>query len=548
MTDGTASDARDIAGVIERLDGAGFEVMLDELIRAARACGDRVLMTEGRRRVTGAEIAHAFDVLPRHFAERGMRPGQVVLFGVRPGIDALLLLIAAMRTGAVVTFVDPGVGSELFERRLELLTPDWVIAESLLYVASAPSPLRGYLRRRGLTLPRLSKLPGTHVRVGRRLPGVPRDSVSLATLLADPRPDAQLPTLDVDAPSLVIFTSGTTGDPKGVQHTGRSMAAAVRLFLTHFELPPESVMYNHNIHSFVMAILAQVPTIVEPMEFRTTRFIEDCEAHGVTHTFGLPVDAYTMVQYCEARGRRLPESLRQMVLYSAPVTTGVLERIHAIAHPELQVTCAYAMTEAAPVAWIDSRDKCAWDGEGDVVGPIAPEVQWRIDEHDELHIAGDNVHRGYANIDHERIVWHATGDLARVDDRGNIVLMGRAKDMIIRGDFNLYPGLYEETVSRIPGVGACAFIGRPDPVTADEHVLLFVEPDPRHFTRGDDDQLAKDVMRALEGGGELGIDRKALPDEVRVLDALPRSGRSSKVDRTALRVLAAETAGGASHA
>ena len=542
MTSGGAvTDARDIAGIVERLDGAGFEVMVDELVRAARAVGDHVLMTEGKRTVTGTELAHAFDVIPKALAARGMRPGQVVLFGVRPGIDALLLLLGAMRTGAIVTFVDPGVGSELFERRLELLTPDWVIAESLLYVASAPTPLRGYLRRRGLTLPRLSKLPGTHIRVGRRLPGVPKGD-SLHTLLTDATVAGEaLPTLDVDAPSLVIFTSGTTGDPKGVQHTGRSMAAAVRLFLEHFELPADSVMYNHNIHSFVMAILAQVPTVVEPMEFRTTRFIEHCEAHGVTHTFGLPVDAYSMVQFCEARGRKLPGSLRQMVLYSAPVTSGVLERIHAIAHPQLKVTCAYAMTEAAPVAWIDSRDKCVWEGEGDVVGPIAPEVQWRIDDDDELHIKGDNIHRGYANIDTDRIEWHATGDLARVDADGNIVLMGRAKDMIIRGDFNLYPGLYEETVSRIPGIGACAFIGRPDAVTADEHVILYVEPDPR--LARDDDRLAKETMRALEGGGELGIDRKALPDEVRVLDALPRSGRSSKIDRKALRDFGATTRG-----
>jgi acyl-CoA synthetase (AMP-forming)/AMP-acid ligase II len=314
------------------------------------------------------------------------------------------------------------------------------------------------------------------------------------------------------------------------------MAAAVRLFLEHFELEPGSVMYNHNIHSFVMAILLGRPTIVEPMEFRVERFIADIEAHGVTHTFGLPVDAYALVQHCERTGRRLPESLRLMILYSAPVTTGVLERIHAIAHPQLQVLCAYAMTEMAPVSWIDSRDKCAWSGDGDVVGPICPGVDYRIDERDELHLRGDNMHRGYAGIDAERIEWHATGDLARVDDQGNIVLMGRAKDMIIRGDFNLYPGLYEETVSRVAGVGACAFVGCPDAVTADERVVLFVEPDAR-LTR-DDERLVRDLRRQLQQG-ELRIDRKALPDEIRVLDRLPRSGRSNKIDHIALRELAA---------
>ena len=526
----------------DRLRGGGFEELLDELVHAARAIGDGVLMTEGRRRVTGTELADAFERVPRQLAARGMRPGQVVLFGVRPGIDALVLLLAAMRTGAIVTFVDPGVGPELFERRLELLTPDWVMAESLLYVASAPTPLRGYLRRRGFTLPRLSKLPGTHVRVGRRLPFVPR-SVSLRQLVRGGQAtDAELPgPLDVDDPALVIFTSGTTGAPKGVQHTGRSMAAAVHLFVEHFELPAGSVMYNHNIHSFVMAILLGAPTVVEPMEFRCDRFLRDVEEHGVTHTFGLPVDAWRLVQYCEVNGRRLPESLRRMILYSAPVTTGVLERLHAIAHDELEVTCAYAMTEMAPVAWIDSRDKCAWQGDGDVVGPICDEVEWRIDDNDELHLKGDNCHRGYAGIHPERIEWHATGDLARVDDDGNLVLMGRAKDMLIRGDFNLYPGLYEDTIGRIPGVGACAIVGRPDPVTADEQVVLFVENDPREPRAPD--QLEREVRRAIESGREHAIDRKALPDEIRVLDALPRSGRSSKLDRRAMRELATQEPG-----
>ncbi len=533
--------ARSAQEVADRLRGRGFEALLDELVHAARAAGDRVLMTQGRREVTGRELADAFERVPRALADRGMRPGQVVLFGVRPGIDALVLLLGAMRAGAVVTFVDPGVGPELFERRLELLTPDWVMAESLLYVASAPTPLRGYLRRRGFTLPRLAKLPGEHVRVGRRLPGVPR-SVSVDQLVGEgARATDALPAkLEVDDPALVIFPSGTTGAPKGVQHTGRSMTAAVRMFLEHFRVQDDAVFYNHNIHSFVMAILLGRPTVVEPMEFRCDRFLDDVERHGVTHTFGLPVDAYRLVQYCEVNGRQLPQSLRRMILYSAPVTVPVLERLHALAHGELEVTCAYAMTEMAPVAWIDSRDKCAWSGEGDVVGPICSEVRWRIDDSHELHLSGDNCHRGYAGIHPERIEWHATGDLARVDDDGNLVLLGRAKDMLIRGDFNLYPGLYEETIERIPGVGACAIVGRPDPVTADEQVVLFVENDPREPR--DPAQLEREVRRAIESGGEHSIDRKALPDEIRVLDALPRSGRSSKLDRRAMRQLALEDA------
>jgi acyl-CoA synthetase (AMP-forming)/AMP-acid ligase II len=537
MTGGASHPSlQDVDAVLERLDGAGFETLVDELVVAARRAGDRVLLRDEQRALTGSELAEAMEQLPRALAARGMGAGQVVLFGVRPGIDALLLLMATMRTGALATFVDPGAGSELFARRLELLRPDWVMAETLLYVASARTPLRGYLRRRGLELPRLGRIPARHVRVGRRIPLLVPASESLDALRADATARVtRLPSgLDIDEPSLVIFTSGTTGAPKGVQHTGRSVTAAVRLMLGHFRLPVESVLYNHNIHSFVTGILAGVETVIAPLQFDVRRWLQAVEERGVTHGFLLPIEAWHVVRHCERSGRRLPETLRSLFLYSAPITTGVLERIHEIAGPQLRVTCAYAMTEMAPVAWIDSRDKLAWQGEGDVVGPPCPGVEIRIDERDELHLRGANMHRGY--VGRERIRWHATGDLARVDAAGNIVLMGRAKDMIIRGDFNLYPGLYEETASRIDGVGACAFIGVPDPVTADERVILFVEPDPRRDR--DDEALRREVERQLQGG-DLSIDHKALPDEVRVIDSLPRSGRSSKVDRAQLRRLAA---------
>lgn len=147
---------------------------------------------------------------------------------------------------------------------------------------------------------------------------------------------------------------------------------------------------------------------------------------------------------------------------------------------------------------------------------------------------GPNTFLGYVGM--ERVDWHRTGDNARIDDEGRIVLMGRAKDMLIRDHFNLYPGLYEPTISRIDGVGACVIIGVPDPQTADERVLLYVEPDPA--VRGlTNDELLRRVERGIRSS-DTRIDVKALPDEVLVVDQLPRSGRSHKIDRAELRVRA----------
>jgi len=506
--------------------------MIDTVIQQARTSDKCELLAQGERRLTGATLADQVERTAHAFSRRGMRPGDVILFGVRPGIDALVLLMAAMRNGGVVTVFDPGAGNELFARRLELLRPSWVVSESLLYAASARTPLSIYLRRAGLELPRLSKVPGQHVRAGWRLPGLVPRSLALHKLkkeLVD-KPGVLPVSIEPDAPTLVVFTSGTTGMPKGVQHTGRSITAGVRMMLDGFELPTEAVVYTHNIHTLVAGALTGVRCVVAPLSMTPKKFLRDVEKHRVTHAFLLPAEAWKVALHCERTGRRLPELLRHLFLFSAPITTTVLERVHALGSDDMKITCAYAMTEMVPVAWIDSREKLAWSGDGDVVGEPVPGVETRI-VGDELELRGPNTFLGYVGMG--RVDWHRTGDNARIDDEGRIVLIGRAKDMLIRDHFNLYPGLYEPTISRINGIGACAIIGVPDPETADERVLLYVEPDPA--VRGlTSDELRKRVERGIRSG-DTRIDVKALPDEIHVVEQLPRSGRSHKIDRAALR-------------
>lgn len=525
------TDALDVV-----LSSGDLAAMVDAVIEHARASDEHELLVQRGRRRTGAALAEQIERTAHALGRRGMRPGEVILFGVRPGIDALVLLMAAMRNGAVVTLIDPGAGNELFARRLELLRPSWVVSESLLYAASARTPLSIYLRRAGLELPHLAKVPGRHVRAGRRVPGLVPRSLALHKLVQESagEPAALPATIEPDAPSLVVFTSGTTGMPKGVQHTGRSITATVRMMLSGFELPPEAVVYTYNVHTLVVGALKGLRCVVAPLSITPEKFLRDAQEHRVTHAFMLPVEAWRVALHCERTGRRLPESLQHLFLFSAPITSTVLERVHALGNHDMVITCAYAMTEMVPVAWIDSREKLAWQGDGDVVGRPVPGVETRI-VGEELELRGPNAFLGYVGM--ERVDWHRTGDNARIDDEGRIVLMGRAKDMLIRNDFNLYPGLYEPTISRIDGVGACVIIGVPDPETADERVLLYIEPDPAaHALTGD--ELRKRVEHGIRSG-DTRIDVKALPDEIRVVERLPRSGRSHKIDRSALRVQAA---------
>src|SRR4051812_13407514 len=117
-----------------------------------------------------------------------MRPGDRVLFSVRPGPDAVVLALGIVEAGGTVVFADPGAGEALFRAPPALAAPRWVAAESLLYLASS-RPFRGLARRRGLELAPYGRLvpEARHLRAGRWLPGVPRGALPLSRLSRPPR-------------------------------------------------------------------------------------------------------------------------------------------------------------------------------------------------------------------------------------------------------------------------------------------------------------------------------------------------------------------------
>lgn len=127
-----------------------------------------------------------------------------------------------------------------------------------------------------------------------------------------------------------------------------------------------------------------------------------------------------------------------------------------------------------------------------------------------------------------------TGDLARLDGR-SLTLLGRTKDMFIRGTQNVYPALYESVLAGLPGVRDVVLTGVPDAIGDDRLVLLVVPDDaPAHPDR--EHPVARRVARALPGLVDAGV----LPDLVVAVPDLPRAGRSRKLDRAAAAVRAGE--------
>ncbi|WP_031158223.1 class I adenylate-forming enzyme family protein [Streptosporangium roseum] len=488
----------------------------------------------------------------RNGTDGGLRPGDGVLFAVRPGVDAVVLALGAVAAGGTLVLADPGLAPEVLGARMTATRPRWVVAESLLYTLSGP--LKGLARRRGLLLPNLrDPLPGRPVRhlyTGPWLPGVPRAALRLSRILRSPggsapeRPASSPDTPDTtgpdghdvtapdvtsttgpdmssadapdiseisaDQPAAVIFTSGTTARPRGVVHTRGSLAAGLALFRSAFPLGPGDVVHTDQLMLGLPALLAgatwSLPGDGDPAE--------EMAARGATHTFAVPVHLDRLLR----RTPRLPETLRYLLLGAAPAPPAVLRRAIE-AGPE--VLSVYAMTEALPIAIASAREKLA-QAEGDLLGAPLPGVGVRIADDGELFVSGPHLARRYLGEDPLEEI--ATGDLVRIEE-GRLVLLGRKKDMILRDGVNIYPGLYEPAVAALPGVAEAAIVGLADPETGDEEVVLAVIP-----AGGYDEGLLRKALPAI-------IDAAALPDRIEPLDAFPRSGRADKLDRAALRDL-----------
>ncbi|WP_141577778.1 class I adenylate-forming enzyme family protein [Actinomadura sp. WMMA1423] len=491
------------------------------LDQAARTPGAVALISGDGTELTYGELRRQVLAVRHGLLSGGLAAGDGVLFSVRPSPESLVLALGVVAAGGVVVFADPGAGPEMFTARLRLARPRWSAAESVLYAGSRLRPVRAYARRRGLLLPNLADLrvpgegPMRHIRVGRRLPGVPRDALPFARLARGeaPEPDREP---DPDAPAAVIFTSGTTAAPRAVVHTQASLAAALELFRSRLPLGPGDVVHTDQLMLGLPTLIAGARWSMPPLFCAPADFARLMRERGATHTFCVPVH---LAEVLDASGE-LPPSVRYVLLGAAPAPPAVLRQAIEAA-PSAEVLSVYAMTEILPVAIASAREKLAHAGPGDLLGAPLPGVGARLAEDGELLLSGPNLCRGYLGA--EPLSELPTGDLARLDG-GGLVLTGRKKDMLIRGKFNLYPGLYEPSIAALPDVSEAAIVGVPDPRTGDEEVVLAVV--------GPGDLPAR-LSRALPDV----IDHDALPDRIVVLDELPRSGRTRKLDRDRLREL-----------
>jgi len=445
---------------------------------------------EGTRRVDAATLGARTAAVATALAERGVAPGDRVLWCARATLPSIEALLGVLRSGAVLVPVSPSAtGPEI----------DHVVVDA------------------GPVLALCDRERPDAFSAGPVVMGV--DELAAAAAAARTAPGA-CPIRRPGDDALIVYTSGTTGKPKGAVHTHASLLAGTAALLTAWDWAPEDRLVLclplFHVHGLCAGLFGTLAAGASAVVF--DRFDEGAvlgAAPSGTMFFGVP----TMYHRLAATGEATALArLRLCVSGSAPLAPDLW---HRLAADGVVVLERYGMTETL----LTLSNPLAGERRPGSVGLPLPGVEAAVDDADdsgigELLVRGAPLCRGYwGRNDVVSGDWFATGDLVSVARDGYVTIRGRRTELIITGGHNVYPAEVEAVLSRHPGVIEVAVVGAPSAEWG-ETVVAYVVGDP------DLDSLHE--LAAAE------LAPFKCPRQVRLIDALPRNALG-KVVRGDLR-------------
>ncbi|HYL51614.1 MAG TPA: class I adenylate-forming enzyme family protein [Acidimicrobiia bacterium] len=472
------------------------------IAEAARRFADRTAyVTPAGWSLSYADVDRISDEVASGLAHRGVRAGDVVALVLPPGPEYLLAYCAGAKIGAITAGVNDRLSSRERLAVLDVADPRIILDAGEFAAADAAEKALHDLRVRGATPPRIAD--------------------------------------DPDRPVAIIFTSGTTGLPKGALYCNRQLA-----FITKTDVGDRWDGGGRSFSGTSFAHLGFMTKLPGALRRGGTSFImerwraraalELLARERMTTVAGVPTQLALMLRDPEFDDFDL-SSVQYIVAGGGPVTPGLAEEARRRFGAALSTR--YSCTEAGiglGTAFDDPQEDAIVS-----VGRPHPSVDLAIRDPDgrdvapgqigEVCLRSPAVMSGYwrdpeqtrAALTTDGFV--RTGDLGWLDDRGRLRLVGRSKEMYVRGGYNVYPVEVEQVLSTHPDVAAVAIVPRPDDVMGEIGVAVVVARDPQRIP----------TLAVLRDFAAPHLAAYKLPEEVHVVDALPLTA-GEKVDRRAL--------------
>ncbi|MBU2698588.1 class I adenylate-forming enzyme family protein [Pimelobacter sp. 30-1] len=520
---------------VETVLGAPVQVFPDrfralhEVLAASLEHGDRPYVVTLDGRLTFAEHARRVSSLAhalRH--DHGVRKGDRVAIAAANSQAWIETFWATVSIGAIAVGCNAWWSPRELRHALELTRPVLVLADE---------------RRRAL----LDTDADADIPV-----------LDVDNALATAYPDAALPSADVaeDDPAVILFTSGTSGRPKGAVHTHRNLCSVIGF---HRSMDAMAARYGDpvapqdkvyllamplfhvgSLHNLAVPRLANGSTVALHLgAFDPARVLQLVQDAHVTHWGAVPTMANRLLEF-DGVGDYDTSSLYAFSLASAPSSTAFKERLRAHLPFAGALVDSYGLTESCTaVALATPLDLAEAPGTlgtpivgvemevRDALGNVLPPgEEGEICVRSAYNMLGywENPEATAAAIDDER--WLHTGDLGIFDDKGRIRLVARRTDLIIRGGENVYPAEVEAVLTDHPEVRECVVLGVPHDDLGQEVAAVVVPADP---------QADPAVLRArLEAHARQELAHYKVPAHWRIgVDPLPRNA-TGKVVRTAV--------------
>jgi acyl-CoA synthetase (AMP-forming)/AMP-acid ligase II len=460
-------------------------------------------VSDGTRSLTNAGLLDCVRAAHRHLDELGVGAGDVVALKLRNRVEFVVLLFACWRLSATVTPVNPSLTEAEVVRQLEASGARLLVVDDM---ESAPAGVSTLLVGR-----LYAKGPGWD----------------------------EAHQVDPSALALLIFTSGTTGVPKGVMLDHANLDAMAEMGRQALEVGPTDrcllILPLFHVNGIVVSVLMPLlagASVVIAERFDPHTFFDAVEHLRPTFFSAVPT-IYSMLAAIPDEVVPDTSSVRFGICGAAPASAELLGRFEArYGFPLIE---GYGLSEATCASTINPVDG---ERRAGTVGIAFPGQQIRIVDDagtdvatgidGEVLIAGPNVMRGYLGRPDEtaRVIvdgWLHTGDIGHLDTDGYLTLVGRSKDMIIRGGENIYPKEIEDVLASDPTVLEAAVIGVPDDKWG-ETVAAYVQPRPGRT-------INPEVLHALCERRLAGFKR---PTTITVMDAIPKNA-VGKTDKAPLR-------------
>ncbi len=466
--------------------------------KTALICGDATMSYQ--------ELDESSTRLAHWFLDQGLQPGDRVALHWSNSIEVVQLFFALFKARLVAVAVNV---------RLKVPEIRYVLDHSqarMCFSEPAIAPL--------------AEQAGTGCSILTELPAIEAAKTS----------HRELPPLDPDQPAVLFYTSGTTGNPKGVIHTHRSLSETAMMMPPELMTPDDvavattQMMHVSGFHCVLLPGLFRKASVVLLRCPDAVSVLEAIERFHGTYALCLPALLHFVTEE-QARAPRNASSLRTTTAGGDKVPVALQEKFRELFGISIQE--GYAMTESIPIS-LNPKDRIRLGSLGIPLKGVEARVVDLAGREVAEGETGEVVVRSPANCvgywnDPEatkilfRDGWLHTGDLASRDAEGYFWFKGRQKQIIIRGGSNISPQEVEEALYQHPAVLEAGVVGEPDPVLG-ERVAAFVvlreghQPEPEELRQSARQHLA---------------DYK-VPEKILYLDDLPKSP-TGKVQRSALK-------------